>query len=254
MKLLMTLAAVIPLALLSACEPEESRPIPTKEMLPQFEVRTDENGDSKISMVLVRDLFSSIDLVGGDQMVITGGGARAVVVGTNTVLKTGNAENTEFQFDFQRPDQVDAPNSKGTLPPPMTLTAPAANSVYTAQDDSILVRWTDTLSTDSMAVGVSVSCRTFTGVKPLDTSAGAVINADLGITSYSLSELADRLDRNCSVYDGVLTLSRSREGTLDGAYGPSDDCKRTQNCFGPAYYFVLRQVRSVPVVINNRPT
>lgn len=238
--------------LMVSCRNQESPPIPTKEMLPQFEVRTDENGVSKISAVLVRDFFSPIELVGGDQISVTGGSAK-LVARSASMLQTGNAAGTAFQFDFQRPSQVQAPDSRGTLPAPMTLTAPAANTTYSAQNDSITVRWSGIATTDAMSAQIDVTCRTFTGGKPIDQSVTSNIDVDIGIATVSLSDLASRLANNCSVYDGVFTLRRSRDGTLDSAYGPSDDCKSSKNCFVPDYYLVIRQVRAVPIVINNKP-
>jgi hypothetical protein len=189
--------------------------------------------------------------------VVSAGNASTVMVDStpDAMLATGNAANTAFRFDLQRPRLADAPNSNGTLPAPMTLTAPTAGSSYTVQSDDILVRWSGSGGIDAMSAEIKATCRSFTGGKPLDVTVVESIEGDLGIASVDLSPLADRMAGNCSVYDAVFTLRRSREGTVDDAYGPPPECRRADsNCFTPTKYLVLMQVRAVPLVLNNRPS
>jgi len=249
-----TLMAALAAALaLTACD-RDSNEIPTEELFPRFEVRTNAAGSSEVSVSLATDVFlGRADLSGGDTVTVTGGSASGNAAPKAT-LQTGSAANTPFRFNFQRERLVDAPNSTGTLPAPMTLTAPTAGMAYSAQNGVITVRWSDSGSTDTMAAEFLATCRTFTGSKPADASFVAPLQGDTGVALINLGDYDDELASNCSVYDTTFTLRRSRDGTLDKAWGPTDACEQSTDCVRPATWFYLRQVRAVAIVLNHSPS
>lgn len=240
------------LSMTTACGHTDSKELATEEIFPSFEVRTDANGISRVSAILMSDFFTFVRISKGDQIIVTGGTASTALDGEAS-FNTGNAADTAFRFDFQRQNKVDAPASTGSLPSPMTLNTPAAASSYSVQDDAVIVSWSQLGSIDTMSVEIAAVCRSFTGVKPLDANYIYDINGDLGFARLSLADTENSLAPNCSVYDANLILRRSREGTLDRAYGPTDTCENSGNCFYPSTGFMLRQVRAVPIVLNNRP-
>lgn len=244
-----------PLALLalSACSTEGSREYPTGQLYPLFEVRTDASGLSAVSALLQADFFTTVVPEKGDRIVVTGGSG-STTLGRSGQLQSGTAGGTAFRFDFQRPRHESAPDSTGTLPPPMTLTAPAAGSSYRVPDDTITLRWTEFGGIDPMSVQIQARCTSHTGTQtPLMVDYVESLEGDVGLALLPLDGLDRQLSSDCRRYEATLILRRSREGVLDRRYAPSGECERDNNCIEPPTGFALRQVRPVAITLEHPP-
>lgn len=244
-----------PLALLalSACSTEGSREYPTDQLYPLFEVRTDASGLSTVSALLQADFLTTVVPEKGDRIVVTGGSGSATL-GRSGQLQSGVAGGTTFRFDFQRPRHESAPDSTGTLPPPMTFTAPAAGSSYRVPDDRITLRWTDFGGIDPMSVQIQARCTSFSGAQaPPTVDYVESLEGDLGVSLLPLDGLDRQLSADCRRYAATLILRRSRAGSLDRRYAPTDECERSNNCIHPETGFLLRQVRAVAVTLEHPP-
>lgn len=244
-----------PLALLalSACSTEGSREYPTDQLYPLFEVRTDARGLSTVSALLQADFFTTVVPEKGDRIVVTGGSG-STTLGRSGQLQSGAASGTAFRFDFQRPRHESAPDSTGTLPPPMTLTTPAAGSSYRVPDDRITLRWTEFGGIDPMSVQIQARCTRHTGTQaPPAVDYVESLEGDVGLALLSLDRLDRQLSADCRRYEATLILRRSREGSLDPRYAPTDECERSTSCVRPSTGFALRQVRAVAVTLEHPP-
>lgn len=244
-----------PLALLAlaACSTQGSKSYPTDQLYPLFEVRTEASGLSTVSALLQADFLTTVIPEKGDRIVVTGGGATATL-DQSAQMQTGTAAGTAFRFDFQRPQHASAPDSTGTLPAPMTLTAPAAGSRYSAPDDTITLRWTDAGGIEPMSVQIFATCTSPTGAtRPADVDYVESLEGDVGLALFRLDGLGQRLSPECRVYAATLILRRSREGRLDERYAPTGECERSNNCIHPVTGFALRQVRPVAITLEHPP-
>lgn len=130
-----------------------------------------------------------------------------------------NAENDEVVFSFERvaPDES-APNSKVTLPKPLTITAPAA-SVIVKRSEPLTVTWDNQGTTDRMIVEVTGDCVHYYKAEVSGDPGTFVIEAN------KIKPLNDQASAACS---GMVKVSRTRAGTLDPAFGEGGQVTATQ--------------------------
>ena len=102
-----------------------------------------------------------IILDGGDAIQVTGGGETKALAAEDEGVYVANfgtaAAGTEFQFSLIRPDDDDAPDSKGVMPGPFSITDVPSNSPSRATDD-IVIKWDNSGSGAAMTADVSGSC------------------------------------------------------------------------------------------------
>jgi hypothetical protein len=254
----LVLRATVPLlALLTAAcgDMDASSTIPTDRIYARFVADTRADGTTRVTADFLEDedlfYYEGVYLDGGDTLVFRSatdqvalpGGASSYVA----ELLSEVTENTRFEFDLQRPAHVDAPNSYGTLPAPMDIFLPESGAEYSLDGDELALAWRWGGTTDDMQVRLDARCVAPRDSDHLDRTITRDIPGDPG--AYAL-QLSDAFPAECSRYEATLSLYRAREGTLDPAYAPNEDeCEENDSCRYLGYV-VIRQVRSVPIVLK----
>jgi hypothetical protein len=153
-----------------------------------------------------------VNLTGGDALFAEAGGQRKQMSAGNrdyeTSFATGAAE-TPFRIilDRARPDQVDAPESAGTLPAPFNLNDLGGAEISQAQD--VVLTWSPSGTLDRMMLDIQGSC-----VEDRTIS----INADPGDYTLTTTTLEpETIPSSCLV---TLTLHRVRTGVADPNLNP----------------------------------
>jgi hypothetical protein len=148
--------------------------------------------------------FDAVKLEGGDALFVQAAGQRKQMgaSGSDYEANFGTAAaETPFQviFDRARPDDVDAPNSTGTLPMPFDIASPRGGTFSQSQD--VIMSWSPSGTPDTMTLQIEGSC-----VEDRSIS----IPADPG--SFTLPLEYETIPSGCLV---TLTLHRSRVGVVD---------------------------------------
>lgn len=161
--------------------------------------------------------------VGGDEsntfVILDGGDKLTAAAGTETKDLTSVAEGVyegkfatgkevEFTVALDRTEDEDAPGSKGTLPPPFTMTSPASDETHSRADDNVLVTWSPVPDSEA-TIDVSGDCifaESYTAVGALGM---------LTIPKADLKSLDDMKPLSCTV---TITVTCMRTGKADLAY------------------------------------
>lgn len=247
-------------ALLTACggmDPSSS--LPTDRFYGRFIAETREDGTSRVTASFLEDeglfYYRGVYLDGGDTLVFRASEDRVELPGGASdyvaELFSGIVEDTRFNFDLQRPDHLDAPNSWGTLPAPMDLYSPQAGAEYSIANDTVVVSWNNPGTLDAMWIEIEADCLEPNDAEDawLDESFTVGITGDPGIAMIDLEDELVHED-GCGRYAATLTLVRAREGELDWAYAPNENqCEQDDSCRYLGYVSV-RQVRAVTVTLT----
>jgi hypothetical protein len=154
-----------------------------------------------------------LELTGGDQLIASHGGDNKVmtetevlnVVSHHATFQTSE-QDAEFVIDFQREVDAGAPLSRATLPAGFTV---AASGTF-SRTAEVGFSWTPT-ATDAMSWQATGDC--------IELATGT-ITGDPGSATIAANTLKKRMGANiadqCTV---TLTVTRSRPGELDRAYG-----------------------------------
>lgn len=237
----------VPLFLLAtaACERVESSDVRTSGIYADMTVTAVGDGTSRVSAALrVGGSLSNtyLDLVDGDELMAIQGedearmSERSIPLGPVHYEATFDVdtENTPFRVSFAREphDETEkecrggsAPNSFATLPAPFTIDAPAEDRAFSRADDDIEITWSPNGRRDAMSWRASGSC--------IEGDSGD-IDTDNGRFVISRGKLRLRREADDNSCDVTITITRSRPGQIDPAYGEGGR-------------FVARQVRSVEV-------
>jgi hypothetical protein len=163
-----------------------------------------------------------VSLDGGDALYAEAGGQRKQMGAGNrdyeTTFGTGLAD-TAFRIilDRARPDQVDAPDSLGTLPAPFGLVDLGGADISQTQD--LVLTWSPSGTPDRMVLEIAGSCVEDRAI---------TIDGDPGSLMLSAATLMpETIPSSCLV---TLTLHRERTGVVDANLNPGST-------------FLLEQVR-----------
>jgi hypothetical protein len=153
------------------------------------------------------DPIDVVTLAGGDALFAEAGGLRKQLGAGNLDYKTNfltGAAETPFRvvFDRGRPEQVNAPDSTGTLPAPFDLSG--LGGVEISQAQNVVLTWSPSGTSDRMLLDIKGSCvedQTIT------------IDGDPGSFTLSSATLDPELTpSSCLV---TLNLHRVRRGVVD---------------------------------------
>jgi hypothetical protein len=156
------------------------------------------------NVVVVTD---TVKLEGGDALYADAGSQRKQMGYGNLDYEasfvTGAAE-TPFRVSFDRakPDQVDAPDSTGTLPPPFNLQDLGGAQI--SQEQNVVLTWSPSGTSDRMTLDIQGSC-----VEDQTLS----IDGDPGTFTLGAVELQPETIRSACLV--TLTLHRTRTGVVD---------------------------------------
>jgi hypothetical protein len=207
------------------CTPTDSNTVPTSQLKAQIQVVADGTGQTAVQTSLVSHADGtpplnedSIELVDGDNLTATSDGTSLAmqesfipVVGQYlyTATFSSDAAGESFVVVLDRPEGDSAGPSTATLPDPFVMTAPA--SVSRAQ--ALTVTWSPSGTADEIAIA-------FAGCG--DAQLGPM--ADTGSATFA----ADTLTSVAASCAGTLTITRSRAGDLDAAYGQGGSITASQ--------------------------
>lgn len=155
---------------------------------------------------------------------------------------TGGAEQ-QITIDFQRQNEVSAPNSYVVLPPDFTITGPTAGTAYSLSNNSTInVTWTPA-SSYRMGIEFSGACQTSSG-SAMSFNHYYSLSSDSGSYAISTDALLQSMVEGkdppitiTSCGNISIEVTRSRSGTVD-------------RNFGKGGYFYGKERRSTYVVLN----
>lgn len=203
----------------ASCTTLNSNNLATSGMSAHMKVSADGTGQSRVSATLNVDNNSTdyVNLTSGDSLTATAlGQTRTMaqnnvlgVVSYDTSFSSADASGTVYTIDLQRSKETSAPSSHCTLPVSFAISAPAPGSAYSRANDAITVSYSNGGQSDPMSLSIS-GCVSYT-LPFSDASAGSVT-----IAKGSLQAGGSSATTSCEV---TLTITRSRAGTLDNAFG-----------------------------------
>lgn len=218
---------ILAAGVLVACTNIDSDDIDTDAIQPNVNVRSNNGADgSSVNVTLhVGDSPTTfVELQGGDELTATGGGATRTLESNEllgVVSYTGDlptktpGDVITIAFTRTEEGKASAPDSNVALTEGLTLTAPLGAAVA-SRAAALVVSWDSVASEDQVRVGWSGGCvvdgsRDVTaGQNTLTLEAGTISKREQGENE------ADPPPDNCDVQ---LTVSRSRTGTIDAAFG-----------------------------------
>lgn len=224
---------VLALAVLAgACSATtSSRNIRTAGVVVLIDVTSETEGQSVVTTDLVIGGSSSntfMVLEGGDRMYAEASGQRREMNATSDgeyEAKFGSSEG-EFLVSMQRDVDAPAPNNRGTLPPPFTITSEFGDEPLSRKKDKVKLTWTPGGSGSDVEIEIRGDCihteRFAVGGDP-----GAYTIGKKKITAWK-----SKAKQACTV---IATITHTRLGSIDPAL---DSDSR----------FRLRQVRQVRFV------
>jgi len=121
-----------------------------------------------------------------------------------------DAEDTEFSVAFDRTVDEGAPSTMMSLPAPFDLTAPEADITVTASEEDIPISWEPADSADEMAWSIDGDCI---------ASEGGALDGDTGAHVIEAGTLEWWDEEEPATCEAVITITRSRAGSLDEGYG-----------------------------------
>jgi hypothetical protein len=162
-----------------------------------------------------------INLDGKDELTATAGKQTLTLEPRDTgifeAIFSGVGEDTEFSVKLDRPDDVTADDSSGTLPAPFDLDDPTSD--LSRETDDLELTWAPGSDNDRMDLEIDGDCIfDFSKDKIADNGSYTVSAGDLKSTGGSKPE-ACRLD---------LTAERTRNGSADSKFDPESYFKLHQ--------------------------
>jgi hypothetical protein len=203
----------------TACTSVKSTDLETSGMSAHMTVTADGQGNTSAVAELTVDnnVLDFVDLSSGDSLVATTGGSSQSmgrsdllgIISYSTTFSGNDAAGTGYTIALNRksPD-VSAPSSTCSIPQPFQVTAPSAGAAFSRLADAISVTYGGAGQSDVMSYQVSGPC-----VNTLD----GTIAADPGSFTIASGMLVP--SGSSPACTATLTVTRTRAGQLDHAYG-----------------------------------
>ena len=207
----------------SACGSVRSQDLKTAEVYAQLEANAPGNGriDTRATLMLGPGSLTFLELAPDDVLTATVGQttramSRKSAFGT-TWYEAGfdDAPGTSVSISLSRPSDTSAPESVVTMPAPFEFTAPTANTTVPRAGGLILM-WSGSGQPEPLRASVRGSC-----IQPVDTE----LARDSG--SHTFAAFTAVSGAESSDCDVVITLVRTKTGTVDRAYGKGGVFKAT---------------------------
>lgn len=214
---------------LAGCAKTDSENVKSKGISAGISVVADGRGDTDVwtTLEVGNGLFATqLTLSSSDHLLAYANGITKVMKYDGFPLLVAyqatfpfDDEDTEFRVEFNREQDVSAPNSTVTLPAPFSITS--AKGVTYAKDAIVSVNWEPAYTPDRMLVDYNVNCTGSDGGKhPASYTVGA---DDNGQRDISVAEILANASpgfsdssKGCSM---EITVMRQRTGTIDPHYG-----------------------------------
>jgi len=212
-------SAALMCAACAACTSLNSNDLATSGMSANMNVTADGTGQSRVSATLHVDNNATdyVNLTSGDSLTATALSQTRTMAQNNVLgivsydasFSSADASGTLYTIGLQRSKETSAPSSHCTLPSSFAISAPAPGAAYSRANDAITVSYSNGGQPDPMSLSIS-GCISYT-LPFSDTSPGSVTIAKGALQAGSSSATG-----SCEV---TLTITRSRAGTLDPAFG-----------------------------------
>ncbi len=219
---------VTALAILSGCTTASSTDIKTSGLYATITGTGNGQGETAVSATLQLGPLSTtfVELAGTDSLSATSGNGKSPLkkfdllglVSYNGTL-SGDDEGKSVTVALARgADDTGAPSSTLTLPAKFALTAPAAAATFIRGKDAIEVKWDKSGKSDPMSVELTGSCIQTVSQTPSDSGSVIIAAADIKASK-------DNETKTCDV---TVLVKRTRNGTLDPAYGKGGSVRGIQ--------------------------
>lgn len=166
--------------------------------------------DSTLAFVSLKDGDSLTATVDGETQTLSQSNVAGIIDYT-AIFQGHDAEGTEYAFKLDRDSDTSASDNHTTLPAPFSITAPAdGTQTYSRASDAIIVTYDQSGTSDAMSYRVDGNCI---------QAADHAVSGDSGsftIPAGSIQKLDNASSDTCEI---ELTVSRTRTGTLDSAFG-----------------------------------
>jgi hypothetical protein len=221
----MTKLSLLALAIATACTTSQSKDIATEGMYSSNTITADGSGATSVTTVLrVGGALSNdfVELSPGDTLTASAG-ALSTTMTPGTFLDADayqatlavNTGGTVVTIAYTRADpQISASNTAATLPEELAITSQTSGTdSYSRAGSPIAITWTGSGQTDPLSYEVVGTC--------IATASGSISpdNGSFTIPAGTIQALSGSTTQSCSIQ---IQLLRSRQGTLDAAFGNGD--------------------------------
>ena len=217
------------LLVVGGCGESDSSDIRTSGFYAQFRITATDNNQTNVWA-----MFKTGSGIGNDTIILTGGDSlQATALGNTRTLarNSSNAYETDFNIDggdtefvisLMRPNDVDAPDSRITLPAAFDILMPNANELF-QRGSTITVSWSPSVATEDIRVYFEGECLSRTTGNPIRFSV-LYITADVGMFTASVDTIMNVFGDlpffdtsiNCPV---TISVQRNSTGSIDPHYG-----------------------------------
>ncbi len=222
------LASLAALFFLGACTTASSTDIRTSGLYATIAGTGDGSGQTAVSTTLQVGPLSTtfVTIAGTDSLSAVSG------TDTNPMKKSellglvsysasfnGDEEGKSISVALTRgADDTSAPNSVLTLPAKFQLTGPTAGATFVRGQNPLEVKWDNSGKPDTLTVELRGSCIQDVNITANDTGSLVIPGADIKASK-------DNEAKSCDV---KVTVKRTRNGTLDSAYGKGGNVRGIQ--------------------------
>jgi hypothetical protein len=221
----------------AACTDLQSADLKTAGMSAYMTVSADGSGQTQVSAKL------NVDNNGTDYVTLSSGDTLVASVAgqTQTMSQSNVLGIVTYAADFTGEDgsgaaytvalhrsgsgDVSAPNSTCSLPMAYTIATPPAGSTFSRANDAITVNYGQGSAGDAVNYSLSGSC--------ISAPSGATVSGDPGTFTLARGSILGLQNQppaqtSCQV---TLTITRTRAGTIDPAYGSGGqiNCVQTRS-------------------------
>lgn len=219
-RLLPFVAGFAAAAAVLGCTDLQSSKLQTSGMTASLSVTANGAGSTTASAELNVDtnLTDFVELTPGDTLSATTGSqteamseSKLLGIVDYTASFTGaDKEGTAYTIALKRAEpNKSAPSSTCTIPAPFDITAPTASASASRAADLVVTYGPSGLK-DPVTYSLRGDC--------IDSTTGGTVDSDSGMVTIAKNTIKQPMNAtaNCQV---TLTITRSRAGTLDSAYG-----------------------------------
>jgi hypothetical protein len=203
----------------ASCTSLNSSSVTTSGMSAHMTITGDGSGQTSVTASLNVDNNSTdyVNLTSGDTLIASVPGQSHTmtennvlgVVSYNASFSNADASGTLYTVALRRSSGTSAPSSVCMMPMPFAITTPAPGASYSRANDAIAVTYSGSGQMDPMSLSIS-GCVSYT-LPFTDSGSGSVTIAKGGLQGGASPSTG-----SCEV---TLTITRSRAGTLDPAFG-----------------------------------
>jgi hypothetical protein len=223
---------VLAASLMVGCSQVDSDAIRTSGMYADLSVEADGSGGSLTRATLKVGGNSSntyINLSAGDSLVTRVGSTSYPMVRQEALgvvwyqaVPPVDTANAAFRVSLLRDDDVSAPNSDVTLPPPFTITGPAPGSAYSRTSQAVTITWSGSGAADPLTWQLTGDC--------IVSQSGNQVS-DIGTLTIPAGAIQPRANQGATSCNAQIRFYRTRAGSVDPAYGEGGELYARQTRF-----------------------